>query len=264
MSNILILGHTGMLGNALCKYLQQCNVGYATVKDGDRFSSEEYLFEIKSFDFTDFYIVNCAGSIPQRTKSFSINYTLPEFLCDKVKSAKLIQISTDCVYNAQAGYPYSSDSLLDATSDYGKSKIRGDMSFLNADDNFKILRTSIIGIDKNNAGLLSWFLALPQNSTVNGYAGELWQGVTTLTLSKYILDLIFNWDKFNKLTLISSKHIYSKYDLLKEFTRIFNRKDINIVYDCKIRNNRSLYGDIVTDNISDQLIQLKKFYHATT
>jgi dTDP-4-dehydrorhamnose reductase len=262
---ILILGHTGLLGNAVYKYLENNPAFTLFTINGDfRFPSKEYLdkiIEAMTILKVD-YIINCCGAIHQRTKNFEINYKLPEFLIENcLENTKVINISTTCVFDGLSGFPYSSSSVPNATSEYGLSKIEGDeIFFANPSNNFKVLRTSIIGIDKDKSSLLSWFLSQSKGATIQGFSAEFWQGVTTLKLAEVIEDSIFNWKKYNKLTTISSKYSYSKYDLLYLFRELFDRKDIKILVDNKRQINKSIIGDIITTDFEVQLKELKGFY----
>ena len=125
------------------------------------------------------------------------------------------------------------------------------------DSNVKIIRTSIIGFDKNKVSLLSWFLN-NNDKECSGFTNHFWNGVTTLQWAKYAEFVIDNWDNFDKLNLIVSDKI-SKYDLLCLFSEIFN-KDIKIIKKLHNTNkNKCLIGDN-TISLYDQLLELKKFY----
>ena len=69
--NILILGHKGMLGHMVEQ----------TLRKGDTFniSTTNIRFpnwEPDMFDEIDI-VINCIGAIPQKTKSFDINWQIP-------------------------------------------------------------------------------------------------------------------------------------------------------------------------------------------
>ena len=59
--NILILGHKGMLGHMLVKYLTDQNYTIHTINH--RFPSEEFKNEVLKFNGD--YIINALGNIPQ-------------------------------------------------------------------------------------------------------------------------------------------------------------------------------------------------------
>jgi dTDP-4-dehydrorhamnose reductase len=99
-----------------------------------------------------------------------------------------------------------------------------------ASDQTRIIRTSIVGLDRNsNASLLNWFLSQPINARIEGFENHFWNGVTTTHFSQLfekILDTDFDLDH---LIHFLPKVYVSKFDLLKLFARHFNRNDIEIV-----------------------------------
>ena len=268
-NKILILGN-GMLGKTLRDYfisLEKYEVITIHPDVRDRFPAQSYKDNIIKFDLDDAAIVNAVGAIGQRTKDFSINYELPRFLVQNIKRAKVLEISSDCCFSGTKLLPkmlvannYKTE-IPDATDEYGLSKIKGEGFVNNAANNFKVIRTSIIGIGNNDSySLLGWFINLSENSIVNGYGFRFWNGLTTLELSKFTVRLINNWDKYDKLIQVSSKNIYSKYELLQIFRQAFDRKDVKILFDSHGYCNRSLVSDEAMSDIGQQLIEFKKFY----
>ena len=80
-----------MLGHTVLKYLSKQN---NTVKTTDhRWSDEGFVRDLISFNGE--FIINCIGSIPQRTDDFVINYDLPIWL-DKNTKCNIIHPGTDC------------------------------------------------------------------------------------------------------------------------------------------------------------------------
>ena len=85
-----------------------------------------------------------------------INSLLPHQLLNLSKkySARMIHISTDCVFSGKVGN-YSENELPDPVDYYGKSKLLGEFY----DPKHLVIRTSIIGHELNTKrGLLEWFL----------------------------------------------------------------------------------------------------------
>jgi dTDP-4-dehydrorhamnose reductase len=236
--NILILGHNGMLGHMLVKYLTDKKYSIHTIDN--KYPTNE--FKEKVLNFNGDYIINCVGAIPQKTTQFDINYDLPIWL-DKNSNCKIIHPGTDCEID---------------NDDYGISK-RNASNYIKSDGiHTKILQTSIIGPELNsNYSLLEWFLNSKDN--VKGYTQAMWSGITTLEWSKQCIKLINNWDEYKKETIIESTCL-SKYDLLNLIKEIFN-KDINIIADDRLNINKCLKGDIKASDIKTQLQDLKKYYY---
>ena len=116
-----------------------------------------------------------------------------------------------------------------------------------------MIQTSIIGPEINsNASLLEWFLS--QENEVFGYTKALWNGNTTLEWSKWCLNLINNWDNYQKLNILQSNTV-SKYELLNLIKKIY-QKDI-IIQKKELGKDKTLKGNIITKNIEEQLWELK-------
>ena len=231
---ILILGHTGMLGNAVHRYLQQF---YTIDTITSRWPSDEFIEYIKQYDGD--YIINCIGAIPQKTTEFGINSILPSFL--ELNSCKIIHPATDC----------ESDNSL-----YGISKRIATDWLTSYSKNTYIFKTSIIGIELNTAdSLLCWFLNQTQ---VNGYLQAKWNGITTLEWAKQCKSLIETQNSQSMYTVFNSDCI-SKFELLTIMQEVFNH-DIEINPIDGIGSDKCLTGHIKTSNIKQQLIELKEFY----
>ena len=80
---VLVLGHQGMLGHMVVKFLRDQNIDIYTINK--RWPSSQQ--EIKMFDGD--YIINCIGAIPQSSNNFDINWELPIWL-DLHASCKII------------------------------------------------------------------------------------------------------------------------------------------------------------------------------
>jgi dTDP-4-dehydrorhamnose reductase len=238
--NVLILGNQGMLGHMLSLYFEtQKNIKIIKIKS--RWPEESFFNEIKNFKGQ--FIINCIGAIPQKTKNFHINYELPIWLSENSNCA-IIHPGTDCEMDMD---------------DYGLSKKKASDYIKNISINTKILKSSIIGPEINNsASLLEWFLN-NNNKYVNGYTDAMWNGVTTLEWAKQCYKLIENWNDYKKETIIQSNCI-SKYELLITIKNIFE-KQIEILPISGLGKNKCLNGEIFTKDISQQIIELKKFYY---
>jgi dTDP-4-dehydrorhamnose reductase len=237
---ILILGHTGLLGNMVKSYFDHCNIKTKLLPSNLRWNSLEFKNFIidNKFDF----IINCIGSIPQRTKDFSLNHELPIWL-DENANCKVVHPGTDCEMDSD---------------DYGISKKIARDHIVNKSKNTKIIKTSIIGTELNSSwSLMGWFLSNKDNTEVKGFTNHMWNGNTTLTWAKFCLDLIQNWDKYKRETILYSNCI-SKYDILTHINKTFNR-DIKILSHESLLVDKCLIGDIKTDDISIQIEELKNF-----
>lgn len=253
---ILILGHTGLLGNCVLKYFNKSNLEIETLPVGMRWPSEEMRDFINNSDAE--WIINCIGSIPQRTKNFfEINSKLPIFLFSTTK--KIIHPSTDCEFsgNIPIGETYKTDSVTDATDDYGISKSIPTEIAMKLDlKNVYLIRTSILGIDSSKSSLLSWFLG--SEASVGGFTNHYWNGITTLEWAKISFDIILK--KHNSRIIQPSSYCVSKYELLNIFSRIFDKNIIINKVESKYCN-KCLESTLPIKGIEHMLIELKEFYN---
>ena len=232
---ILVLGHTGMLGHMVVKYFKK--VGFDVIVTNDRFPSESFNNFILNFDGN--FIINCIGSIPQRTNNYKVNTDLPLWLSNNSK-CKVVHPGTDCEMD---------------NDEYGISKkISSDYIGLYS-KNTKILKTSIIGPENGtDYGLLEWFLS--QDGKVFGYTNAIWNGNTTLEWAKQSHTLIMNWYNYDTITTLEGLPI-SKFDMLTLFNKIYDR-DI-IITPKNLGLDKTLKGNIKTKSLNEQLIELIGF-----
>jgi dTDP-4-dehydrorhamnose reductase len=164
-------------------------------------------------------IVNCIGVLNQDAeerpdKAVFVNSYLPHFLeqFTRNSSARVIHISTDCVFSGSRGGYLESD-LRDGSGFYAQSKALGEL--INTKD--LTLRTSIIGpeLNANGIGLFNWFSK--QQDAIKGYTEVFWTGITTLELADTVLRCI-DLNIHGLYHLVNGEKI-SKYALLELFLR---------------------------------------------
>lgn len=235
--DILILGHKGMLGHMVFNYLKDQSF---TIKTIDyRFPSEEFKQQIKLFKGD--FIINCIGSIPQKVSIFDTNTELPIWLSDNTLS-KVIHPGTDCEMD---------------DDEYGNSKRIAKEYIIKNSNNTKIIKASIIGPElTSKSSLLEWFLN--NENEVKGYTKAMWNGITTLEWAKQCLNLIKNWELYDKETIIQGECL-SKFELLNKIKFVFN-KEISIL-PIEKGINKCLTGKIQASKIDNQLLELKKYYY---
>ena len=101
----------------------------------------------------------------------------------KACGARLIQVSTDCVFSGRRG-GYREDDPTDAEDIYGQSKAAGEI--IDRPDCLTI-RTSFIGRDsRHHRGLLEWLLAAQAGSTVPGFVRARWSGLSAPALARVV------------------------------------------------------------------------------
>jgi dTDP-4-dehydrorhamnose reductase len=256
---VLILGVTGMFGSAAYKVFasdpRHETWGTLRSASGRRFfATHQHDHLVAGVDVLDQdalldamnrtrpdVVINAVGVIKQLASAneplvvLPINAMLPHRLAAlcSVAGARLVQISTDCVFSGRKGN-YTESDVSDAEDLYGKSKYIGEIH----DRSHAItLRTSGIGHELSSAnGLLEWFLA--QRGQAKGYAKAIYSGLPWAELARVIKDIVLPRPELHGLYHVSSKPI-SKLDLLRLIADVYGKR-IDIVPDDAVRIDRSL------------------------
>jgi len=235
---ILVLGHKGMLGHMVRKYLldQGCTVDIVE----NRYPSQE--FKSKVTGYLGDYIINCIGAIPQRTSDFEINTELPIWLSNNT-SVKVVHPGTDCEVDEDA---------------YGLSKRAARDFITSSSTNIKILKASIIGPELDSGdSLLEWFRG--STGDVKGYGNAMWSGITTLEWAEQCFTLLNNWNNYSSETIIEGTCL-SKYNLLYLIKEVFEVES-NILLDTTVKVDKCIVGTIKALHTKEQLENLKKYYY---
>ena len=170
-------------------------------------------------DFRPEAVVNATGIVKQRKdaaevrRMMEINGDFPHRLLRMCENhgARMIHISTDCVFDGNRG-SYSESDAPDAGDVYGRSKALGEVKGPSA----ITLRTSIIGPELSRmTGLIEWFLA--QRGTIRGFTRAIYSGLTTIELSRVIERVICQECDLHGIWHVAS-HPISKHELLHRFS----------------------------------------------
>jgi dTDP-4-dehydrorhamnose reductase len=255
---ILILGASGMLGNALYRFFSASEnyVTYGTSRSPHliqalpsalrpniiqniNVENESGVTELLARVQPN-VVVNCVGLVKQLAEAndaiaaIKINALLPHRLaryCQQV-NARLIHVSTDCVFSGAKGL-YIEEDLPDAQDLYGRSKLLGEVDY----DNAITLRTSIIGHEINSHhGLVDWFLS--QKGQVKGYRKAVFSGLPTVELARVIRDFVIPHPALHGTYHVSASPI-NKYELLKLVASAYG-SPVTLVPDDNLTINRSL------------------------
>lgn len=188
-------------------------------------------------------VINCVGLIKQLADAkdpltaLPINAMLPHRLarlCTLV-GARLIHVSTDCVFSGRKGGYLESD-ISDAEDLYGKSKYIGELHDL---PHAITLRTSIIGHELGSAyALVDWFLS--QQGEVRGFTKAIFSGLPTVELARVMKDFVVPHPELNGLYHVAAAPI-AKLDLLQKVAEQYG-KQIEIQPDDSLVIDRSLDG----------------------
>lgn len=258
---ILVLGITGMLGHTafrLLSRLPDVEVFGTARSENARARLDPSLHQnvIVGVDVLDQdallgalarirpdVVLNCVGLIKQLDNAndplaaLPLNALFPHRLrraCELL-GARLIHISTDCVFSGAKGN-YKESDIPDASDLYGRSKLLGEV----VEENSITLRTSIIGRELNgNNGLIEWFLS--QKGNVRGFTKAIFSGFTTDELVHVIVRHVLPNPQLTGLWHVSSAPI-AKHDLLTLVRDVYGT-DVQIEPDDTLKIDRSLNSD---------------------
>lgn len=257
---ILVLGASGMLGNAMLRIMsaQDAWSVFGTVRGTDpalhAAAPRAVLIPGVYADQPDSLlaafsqarpdvVINCVGLVKQLSNAedplvaVPINTLLPHRLARmcEVAGARLVHFSTDCVFSGKQGN-YTEFDLADAQDVYGRSKLLGEVDYPHA----VTLRTSIIGHElRSTHGLVDWFLS--QNARVKGYTEAVFSGLPTCELARVVRDFVIRHASLRGVYHVAAEPI-SKYDLLQLVNRVYG-KGLEIEPDDKVKIYRSLTAD---------------------
>lgn len=258
-TKVLILGVTGMLGNAMLRLFADSPgldaQGSARSAAGAQLLPE-YLWrrvhtgvDAANPDslarllgrMKPQVVVNCVGMVKQLAEAndplavLPVNAMLPHRLsrlCALV-GARLVHISTDCVFAGTRG-GYTEADTPDAEDLYGRSKLLGEVT---QEAHVITLRTSFIGHElASTLGLVEWFLS--QTVPVRGYARALFSGPPTVELATIVRDHVLPHPELNGLYQVSAAPI-NKLALLRLVAHQYSQS-VEIVPDERLVIDRSL------------------------
>ena len=255
---VMIVGGAGMLGHKVWQTLRDRFETFVTVH-GSASAYPSGLFDtarvIERVDARDTdsiaaafaaarpdVVVNCVGIVKQRAESkdpiasLIVNALFPHRLATMAAAsgARVIHISTDCVFSGRTGL-YCEDDAPDAADLYGRSKLLGELAAPHL-----TLRTSLIGRELvGSSGLVEWFLSRRGNA-VEGYKTAIFSGVTTAQMARILVATIERGWALSGLYHVAAAPI-SKLDLLRLLNDSFHA-GIEITCSDTLRVDRSLDG----------------------
>lgn len=257
-AKILVLGASGMLGNAVFKFFAYDSSYRVTGTTRSKNSIGLFPKDIRGYlvygvDIDDAeelrklfeelrpdVVINCIGVVKQLDNAndplvaLPINSLLPHRLVNicKASDSRLIHMSTDCVFSGKKGM-YSEDDVADSLDLYGVSKRLGEVDAPNT----ITLRTSIIGHELNgNRSLVDWFLS--QQGSVHGFTQAIFSGLPTVIIAQLIRDYVIPNPDLTGVYHVSADPI-NKFELLNLVRKIYGKK-VQILEDNSLEIDRSL------------------------
>ena len=235
-----MLGAAGMLGHRLWREVRGRIETFAAIRRSYReYASLGWFDERRVIDRIDAtsdedlerafrvarpdVVINAVGLVKQRhdgvdpVRSITINALLPHQLAAwaATAGARLIHLSTDCVFSGHRGN-YRESDVPDAMDLYGRSKLLGEVDR----DGCLTIRTSMVGREIGSAhGLVEWFLG-HRGEQVRGYTRARFSGLTTLELARVIANVITEHRSLQGVWHVAGEQI-SKFELLSQMNEAF-------------------------------------------
>jgi dTDP-4-dehydrorhamnose reductase len=258
---VLVFGASGMIGSAMVRVLSKKKDWqvFGTLRSGSfkRFFSPAIANNlIAGVDINNYetlvriysqirpnVVINCIGltkhhkEVDNPVLAIPINSLLPHRMAElcAIASARLVHVSTDCVFSGAKG-DYKELDSADAQDLYGKSKFLGEVNYPNA----ITLRTSTIGNElQSKYGLLEWFLS--QQGECKGFSRAIFSGLPNTVFAQIVSDVVVPCAELSGLYHVGAEPI-GKYDLLCLIADVYG-KSIEIAKDEQFVIDRSLNSE---------------------
>ncbi|MFH1088334.1 MAG: sugar nucleotide-binding protein [Patescibacteria group bacterium] len=259
--NVIPLLSEEGLGEECKKYQIDLNVAYQEYVKGFAGalhcpSLQTILVELKKCD----YVINALGIIKPYCNeapglAFFVNSVFPQILAEEL-GKKLIQVTTDCVFNGSVGAPYDELAPKLPPDIYGITKALGEP------EKAIVLRCSTIGPElQGNRGLLAWLIS-QKGKQINGYTNHWWNGITSVELGKVCQKIISREVQIDA----GVYHIFSdditKYDLLVKLNQqlnlgcTINPIEASVATDRRLRTTKPLNQQLQIPSLDEMIAKL--------
>lgn len=262
MSRVCVLGHRGLLGHVVARYLEESGFEVLTLLEryGEGSRSDRFVDAVNELGVD--WCVNCIGVRAGGGISDDwvdrINHQLPALCSRRLRSdCGLIHASSDGVFSPSAG-SCEWDRSPDAEDVYGISKRKAEQALTREND--LIIRCSIIGPELGQPRSLFGWLA-NQKGRVDGYTNQCWNGVTSLQWAKECVELMrVQGQRPRRIIQPASAPVVTKGELL----RLLCEKWAFSSQVCLVKGPLSVTRHLVATaqvlSLDAQLAELKAWY----
>lgn len=181
-SKVLLLGATGLLGNSFARSLASSS--FELMAPGR--SELDLLRPSELAGYLEAHkpqvVINCAGfnevdaAELAPPECWQLNADLPEILANysKDSGSKLVQFSTDYVFDGEQEAGYSEDAERNPINKYAQAKLAGEKAVMANDDAYLIRISWLFGSGKKNfvTTMLDLAARMPELKVVNDQHGK--------------------------------------------------------------------------------------------
>lgn len=237
MKRILITGASGMFGATLVHELSKYYDVFATGNTSFKEQPEHYMkFDLSSssyeslIDWANPDIIIHSGALTNGnfcsenpSLAFDVNgVSMKKFLDKTNDNVKIVYISTDAVFPSTLSMANEKD-CVNPENVYGKSKELGEFFLKNSDREFTIIRTTIVGLNRNSdkQGFVEWIInSSLKKEQIGLFEDVIFTPISIWDLTNEINFLISNNQINSEILHIGGANTCTKYDfgiaLLKE------------------------------------------------
>lgn len=202
---IAIIGYSGMLGSDVLYLLRDAgkssnkDLSLVCVNSKDLNISDKALTSSFFLNHKPDIVINCAaytdvdGCEENRDMAFSVNAEGVKniALAAKQYKSKVVQVSTDYVFDGLDNNHYTEESPANPLSVYGKSKLKGEEYLREILDDYLIIRTAwLYGIHGKNHYVKNMLRLGSENNRIKVVNDQIGSPTNTKDLAKAILLLL--------------------------------------------------------------------------
>jgi len=235
---VLLLGSTGMLGQAIFNKLKENQINVLTIARSnsqyhvDLAIEPEKIREIIQLEKPDI-VINSSALINLREceddpgKAYMINARVPGVIAEICKNtgAFFVQISTDHYYLGDGESTHSENDQVFLMNEYARTKYAGEIFALTY-KNSLVIRTNIVGFRniKNNQTFVEWVIhSLENEQMISGFEDFYTSSIDVYHFTDILMELIKK--KVTGLINVASKDVLSKYHFIYKLAILLGKEN---------------------------------------
>jgi dTDP-4-dehydrorhamnose reductase len=225
MSNILVIGGKGQLGQCLAEKIQDTTQANTFVFLGSADLDVKDAAQIESVfeKYQPTYCINCAAytavdnAEDEKEMAFEINEAAVKRLAESClkHQTTLIHISTDFVFNGDSSIPLTETLPTNPVNVYGLSKLKGELQVQDIMEQYYIIRTSWLYSEKANNFCKTMLKLAQSRDSLTVIYDQVGTPTYAMDLAEVILQIINKDNKAYGLYHYSNEGVASWYDFAK-------------------------------------------------